>query len=288
MSAFITLSTPMTDQDCLLGALEELGFGADKVEVHAVGAALVGYEGRRRRQQAHIVIRRRHVGAASNDLGFERTSTGFRVHVSDYDHPRFGGGWLARLAEAYQKQYREKLARLAQQELLQMEADRRRLVEAQRQAIQQNAQSMGYRVRETRHGDKLRLMLVKRAFWTKFQPIRSTSSRSRCASWTNPYAGSPLTPAPAPLACVGGERRPRNTSEPIAELARCRDRRHGLHLGDDADGSVRVAANRTYAAFTSAAGRSAHRACRRSTPAAGPRASPGRRECGPTDRHDSN
>ena len=41
-------------------------------------------------------------------------------------------------------------------------------------------------------------------------------------------------------------------------------------------------------AFTSAAGRSAHRACRRRTPAAGSRALPERQECGPTDRHDPN
>lgn len=164
MSAYITLATPMTDQECLLEALEELGFGNDKVEVHPEGTALVGYEGRRRQQQAHVVIRRQHVGSASNDIGFEHTSTGFRAHVSGYDHPRFGGGWLSRLASSYQEHHRAKLARLAEQERLRLEEERRQLVEAQRQAVHQKAKKMGYRVEETREGDKLRLVLVKRVY----------------------------------------------------------------------------------------------------------------------------
>ena len=164
MSAYITLATPMTDQECLLDALEELGFGSDKVEVHPEGTALVGYEGRRRRQQAHIVIRRQYVGSASNDIGFERTATGFRAHVSGYDHPRFGGGWLSRLASSYQKHYKAKLARLAEQERLRIEEERRQLVEAQRRALYQKAKKMGYRVQETRHGDTLRLVFVKRVY----------------------------------------------------------------------------------------------------------------------------
>jgi hypothetical protein len=38
------------------------------------------------------------------------------------------------------------------------------MVEAQRQAIHEKARSMGYRVEETRQGDKVRLVLVKRVY----------------------------------------------------------------------------------------------------------------------------
>ena len=38
------------------------------------------------------------------------------------------------------------------------------LVEAQRQSIHKKAKAMGYRVQETRQGDKLRLVLVKRVY----------------------------------------------------------------------------------------------------------------------------
>ena len=164
MSAYITLTTPMTDQGCLLDALAELGFGADKVEVHEEATALVGYRGRRRTQQAHVVVRRQHVGTASNDIGFERTPTGFRAHVSGYDHPRYGSGWLSRLATAYQEHHRQKMARLAEAERQRVEEERQRLVESQRQEIHKKAKKMGYRVQETREGDKLRLVLVKRVY----------------------------------------------------------------------------------------------------------------------------
>ena len=164
MSAYITLATPMTDQKCLLDALLDLGFSADQVEVHPEGTALVGYMGDRRQQKAHVVIRRNNVGAASNDIGFERTPTGFRAHVSNYDHPRYGGGWLSRLTESYDKHHRQKLARLAEIERLRLEEEQRQLVEAQRQTVHEKARKMGYRVQEKREGNKLRLVLVKRVY----------------------------------------------------------------------------------------------------------------------------
>ena len=50
MSAYMTLLTPMTDQECLLAALADLGFDGTKVEVHATPVSLVGYAGDRRAQ----------------------------------------------------------------------------------------------------------------------------------------------------------------------------------------------------------------------------------------------
>jgi hypothetical protein len=38
MSAYITLLTPMTDQECLMAALSDLGFDATKIAVHAIPA----------------------------------------------------------------------------------------------------------------------------------------------------------------------------------------------------------------------------------------------------------
>lgn len=177
MSAYITLATPMIDQECLLAALSDLGFSKEKVEVHEKAVSLVGYEGAHRLQRAHLVIRRRHVGSASNDLGFERTATGFRAHVSDFDQARYGGAWMRKLQDRYQHHdaaKRERLARaareatearrLAEIEARRREEERRNLVEAQRQAIHEKARKMGYRVRESQQGDKLRLVLVKRVY----------------------------------------------------------------------------------------------------------------------------
>lgn len=164
MSAYMTLMTPMVDQECLLSALEDLGFDSTKVEVHAEPVPLVGYEGGRRTQTANIVIRRQHVGHSSNDLGFLGTETGYRAIVSDYDQSRFGAGWLAQLNTRYQSRWSAKQEHLAEQERLAVERERQRLVEAQRQAIYRKAKQLGYRVQETQEGDKLRLVLVKRVY----------------------------------------------------------------------------------------------------------------------------
>ena len=179
MSAYITLATPMIDQECLVAALADMGFGADRVEVHHESVPLVGYEGERRNRTAHVVIRRQHVGDASNDIGFERRPTGFRVHVSDYDRTQYGRAWLRELQARYEhhdavkhEQLRRAMReaaeiearRLAEMEARRREEQRKELVEAQRQAVQQKARELGYRVQETREGDRIRLVLVKRVY----------------------------------------------------------------------------------------------------------------------------
>jgi len=164
MSAYLTLLTPMTDQESLVAALVDLGFDLTHIEIHETPAQLVGYQGDRRVQTANIVIRRQHVGTASNDLGFLATSTGYQVFVSGYDHPRLGAGWITQLSERYQVHHDAKMERLAAAERRRLEEERKRLVEAQRQAVHERAKKMGYRVEEKREGDKLRLVLVKRSY----------------------------------------------------------------------------------------------------------------------------
>jgi hypothetical protein len=174
MSAYITLATPLIDRDCLLAALADLGFPGPSVEVHEMPVALVGYEGALRPERAHLVIRRQHVGPESNDIGFEAAPTGFRAHISDFDRQRYGDGWLRQLHEHYGSHYaaaqtrREhesiEAARLAEIEARRREEQRRSVVAAQRQAILDKAEAMKYRVQETRQGDTIRLVLVKRVY----------------------------------------------------------------------------------------------------------------------------
>lgn len=154
----------MTDQECLLSALSDLGFDSTKVEVHVEPVNLVGYRGDQRAQTANIVIRRQFVGGSSNDVGFLSTPTGYQAFVSGYDHPRFGQGWLTKLNQHYESHWAAKQERLAEEERRRVEQERRRLVEAQRQAVHARAKKMGYRVKETREGEKIRLVLVKRTY----------------------------------------------------------------------------------------------------------------------------
>jgi hypothetical protein len=164
MSAYMTLLTPMTDQECLLAALADLGFDGAKVEVHATPVNLVGYHGDQRQQSANIMIRRQYVGVGSNDVGFLASVTGYQAFVSGYDHPRFGTGWLTQLNSRYQAHSTAKQERLAAEERLRLEEERQRVVEAQRQAVHERAKKMGYRVQETREGETIRMVLVKRTY----------------------------------------------------------------------------------------------------------------------------
>ena len=74
----------------------EVCFGKGNVEVHENGAALLGYQGDNRSTKAksspdyappcHIIIRRKAVGSAANDVGYRRTEEGgYIAFISDHD-----------------------------------------------------------------------------------------------------------------------------------------------------------------------------------------------------------
>lgn len=100
MSQYLTYAHVCFEhEEWLVAALAAMGYAA--VE-RGEGLVLLGYDGTPRVDErghtinADIVIRRRHVGRSSNDIGFKRTAGGFVPIVSDYDHrhhlPRVHGG----------------------------------------------------------------------------------------------------------------------------------------------------------------------------------------------------
>lgn len=103
MSHYSEVVIEMTDTACLVAALGRLGFEG-KVEIHPEAQALYGYHGDKRAQQAHLIIRREHVGLAANDLGFERQADGnYRAWVSEFDQAENGysAAWMGKLKQAY-------------------------------------------------------------------------------------------------------------------------------------------------------------------------------------------
>ena len=160
----MTLMTPMIDQECLLAALADVGIGTDKVEVHAEPVALQGYYASDRAQSAHIVVRKASLGVAMADLGFRATPTGFLTILDDMDAHRYGQAWLAKLNGRYTHHASERQARLDAQAQAEEAARRAALVAAQREAVVARAKKNGYRVTESRVGDQVRLVLVKRSY----------------------------------------------------------------------------------------------------------------------------
>lgn|SRR4030043_1275797 len=103
MSHYCEMNVELNDPDCLVKALESLGF-LGKVEVHQIAQSLYGYRGDVRQQKAHIIIRRKYVGSSSNDIGFERQLDGtYKAYISEYDRNSLGYNdkWLKKLKQAY-------------------------------------------------------------------------------------------------------------------------------------------------------------------------------------------
>ena len=100
MSHFTRLKTAIRDPFCLVKALADVGF--KDVEVHATAQPLIGYEGGVRSETAEVIVRRKHIGAASNDIGFKRREDGtFDAVISGYDRWTYSQAWLDKLSQRY-------------------------------------------------------------------------------------------------------------------------------------------------------------------------------------------
>lgn len=102
MSKYEELRTVLSEERFLVEALQELGYSPD---VSHEGMSLYGYLGDERPEKAHIVMRRRQLDSASNDIGFARDANGvYRALISEYDRGiGFNDGWLGRVVQAYKE-----------------------------------------------------------------------------------------------------------------------------------------------------------------------------------------
>lgn len=103
MSRYCTVETQFIDGDALVAALIETGnWTAEQIEIHTDPQNLFGYGGDRRAQKAHIIIRRKYVGSASNDIGFiQKEDETYEAIISEYDSRRYGKKWIGQLTGNY-------------------------------------------------------------------------------------------------------------------------------------------------------------------------------------------
>jgi hypothetical protein len=112
MSAYRERKTKLTDKDCLIKALEEKGFHP---EYHETARPLVGIGGDYRTadgkghttdvdkaMKAEIVLTRKEVGGASNEIGFKKQEDGtYQAIISAFDSHRYNDKWMKSLTDAY-------------------------------------------------------------------------------------------------------------------------------------------------------------------------------------------
>ena len=110
MSKYMTFTdTAFKDRDCLRDALSECGY-AQTEEGEAL--SLYGYQGDCRPETAQIVVRRKFIGSAANDLGFQKTDSGYIPVISEFDQrTMMQGKFLTNLRTSYNLNSAEKLAR---------------------------------------------------------------------------------------------------------------------------------------------------------------------------------
>lgn len=102
MSRYVTVRTQFKDEASLIQALMETGqWSFDQIEIHSSPQHLYGYHGDLRPETANIIVRRKHVGAASNDIGFIKTENGYGAIISQYDQGRYGEQWVGKLKGNY-------------------------------------------------------------------------------------------------------------------------------------------------------------------------------------------
>ena len=100
MSHYTAIETQFASADHLAAALRDMGFA--EVEIHAEAQPLVGWLGDRRETLANVIVRKKFVGPASNDIGFLQTASGyFEARISDFDGFRFGPAWMRALTQRY-------------------------------------------------------------------------------------------------------------------------------------------------------------------------------------------
>ena len=103
MSKYNRQKSTYNDRDCLVAALNEQGY--TEVEVHEEAVNLIGYHGDTRPEKANVIVRRKHIGTAANDLGFVKEADGtFSTIVSDYDSHKHGVEWMTGTQEGVHRE----------------------------------------------------------------------------------------------------------------------------------------------------------------------------------------
>lgn len=110
MSAYTEQVTQITDADLLIDCLKESGI--KEVQKHDTAIQLHGVGGDKRKETAEIVIDRKFVGGAANDIGFKKQPDGtFKAIISQYDTHRYNAAWMDNLKKNYAEKKVRKVAK---------------------------------------------------------------------------------------------------------------------------------------------------------------------------------
>lgn len=146
MSAYTTINTKIKDRETLKTALHQLKLPFEE----GINLHLYGYKGDKRKQTADIVVRRKYVGSASNDIGFKRLQDGsYEMIISEFDK-----GWMFSKGRKIQQKIKDaeseeerKTIKDAEEARKQMEEMERKMkVQYAREKVLQQLDEQGFKV----------------------------------------------------------------------------------------------------------------------------------------------
>lgn len=156
MSAIVKTITPFTSQDLLLEALDELGVG-----YQVKGCKIITD---RQDYYGHQLFEQDNNGAFrfQHDSSAERVQYPWRaINFKEWNTV---SSFLDAVDKAYRNAYDRLLERLAEEERQREEERKRQYVEKIRQETIAKAQSLGYAIKESRQGGKVKLILTRTTY----------------------------------------------------------------------------------------------------------------------------
>lgn len=165
MSAVIKTTTPFVMEEILIQALESVGAEPKKVNGHQ-------YENQRNHIQLGDILTNRS-DYNGRQLFRSQNNRWILMHDSDEYASRIvspsltGKGYkpvtqfLSELSLAYNLAYEQHLEKVAEQERIHLEEERKARVEATKRKAIEKAKAQGYTVKETRKGNQIQLVLVR-------------------------------------------------------------------------------------------------------------------------------
>ena len=81
MSEYHVVDVEFKDEECLVGALKEMGYQPEVFE----NGTTVSNSYSKTSPKCHVVVRKNQF-SGYGDMGFERVSGGFKLHIDDYDY----------------------------------------------------------------------------------------------------------------------------------------------------------------------------------------------------------
>ncbi|MCD4820942.1 MAG: hypothetical protein K8R11_02440 [Methanococcoides sp.] len=156
MSAIVKTVTPFTNQDLLLEALDELG-----VEYNVVGTSIITD---RKDYYGHQSFELGRNGAFnfSHDSSAERTN--YPWSSINFREWKTVTSFLNAVEKAYKNAYGRMIERLAEEERIREEERKKQYVEKIRNETIDRAKGQGYTIKESRQGNKVKLVLTRTVY----------------------------------------------------------------------------------------------------------------------------